>query len=74
MLRQVSNLHSAAGKPASVLDKIKGTTRSKDLLLDVKGSVSSGHVLAILGPSGAGKTTRERSRLDPGARVMPVPV
>jgi len=48
---------SRSGKPASLLDKLQGKTRKRDLLLDVQGEVSSGHVLAILGPSGAGKTT-----------------
>ena len=35
---------------------VKGST-PKLLLQDIKGEVTSGHVLAILGPSGAGKTT-----------------
>ena len=35
---------------------VKGST-PKALLQDIKGEVTSGHVLAILGPSGAGKTT-----------------
>jgi len=48
---------SATGKPAGPLDKFKGATVDKDLLKDISGSVTSGHVLAILGPSGAGKTT-----------------
>lgn len=48
---------SASGKPASPLDKIKGSTQGKDLLKGITAHVSSGHVLAILGPSGAGKTT-----------------
>ncbi|GMH57680.1 hypothetical protein TrLO_g2570 [Triparma laevis f. longispina] len=36
---------------------IKGQALPKSLLTDIKGDVTSGHVLAILGPSGAGKTT-----------------
>ena len=36
---------------------VKGSTVAKSLLIDIKGEVTSGHVLAILGPSGAGKTT-----------------
>ena len=48
---------SAEGKAAGPLDKLKGSTRDRDLLHDISGSVSPGSVLAILGPSGAGKTT-----------------
>lgn len=36
---------------------VKGSAVAKALLTDIKGEVTSGHVLAILGPSGAGKTT-----------------
>jgi len=36
---------------------IKGSALPRALLTDIKGEVTSGHVLAILGPSGAGKTT-----------------
>jgi len=36
---------------------IKGQAKPKALLKDIKADVTSGHVLAILGPSGAGKTT-----------------
>ena len=36
---------------------IKGSSLPRALLTDIKGEVTSGHVLAILGPSGAGKTT-----------------
>eukprot|EP00039_Didymoeca_costata_P000872 m.47690 g.47690 ORF g.47690 m.47690 type:complete len:632 (+) comp10525_c0_seq2:112-2007(+) len=35
---------------------VKGKNERKVLLKSVSGSVSSGHVLAVLGPSGAGKT------------------
>ena len=48
---------SAEGKAAGPLDKLKGSTRDRDLLHDVSGKVDPGSVLAILGPSGAGKTT-----------------
>ena len=48
---------SSEAKPAGLVDKLKGSTFDKDLLLDVSGSVNPGSVLAILGPSGAGKTT-----------------
>ncbi len=48
---------SLEGKP--VPPQLKNCIKTKDkiLLRDVSASVSSGHVLAILGPSGAGKTT-----------------
>ena len=36
---------------------VKGSALPKALLTDINGDVTSGHVLAILGPSGAGKTT-----------------
>ena len=36
---------------------IKGQSKPKELLKGITGEVTSGHVLAILGPSGAGKTT-----------------
>lgn len=36
---------------------IKGESKPKELLRSITGEVTSGHVLAILGPSGAGKTT-----------------
>jgi len=36
---------------------VKGSAVAKALLTDIKGEVTSGYVLAILGPSGAGKTT-----------------
>ena len=45
------------GKPAGIIDRLKKTTATKSLLQDVKGEVTSGQVLAIMGPSGAGKTT-----------------
>lgn len=48
---------SVKGTPATLIDKLKGATRKRRLLVDVKAEVTSGHVLAILGPSGAGKTT-----------------
>jgi ABC-type multidrug transport system ATPase subunit len=48
---------SANGTPASAFDKIKKTTKQRKLLINVNAEVTSGHVLAILGPSGAGKTT-----------------
>ena len=41
---------SAEGKAAGPLDKLKGSTRDRDLLHDISGSVSPGSVLAILGP------------------------
>ena len=56
MLRYTVRASSEA-KPAGLVDKLKGSTFDKDLLLDVSGSVNPGSVLAILGPSGAGKTT-----------------
>ncbi len=43
---------SVEGKAAGPLDKLKGSTRDRDLLHDVSGSVNPGSVLAILGPSG----------------------
>jgi len=36
---------------------IKGSSLPRELLRNITGEVTSGHVLAILGPSGAGKTT-----------------
>ena len=36
---------------------VKGSGLPKALLQNINGDVTSGHVLAILGPSGAGKTT-----------------
>jgi ABC-type multidrug transport system ATPase subunit len=36
---------------------VKGSALPKALLTGINGEVTSGHVLAILGPSGAGKTT-----------------
>lgn len=36
---------------------VKGSKLPRALLNDIKGEVTSGHVLAVLGPSGAGKTT-----------------
>ena len=36
---------------------VKGSDLPKALLQNINGDVTSGHVLAILGPSGAGKTT-----------------
>ena len=50
------------GKPATPIDKLQKRTAKRDLLLDVKAEVSSGHVLAILGPSGAGKVRHRMKR------------
>jgi len=48
---------SATGGRATPIDKMKGTTVKRKLLIDITADVTSGHVLAIMGPSGAGKTT-----------------
>jgi len=48
---------SAKGKPVDPLMARCTKTRQKQLLCNVSGSVSAGHVLAVMGPSGAGKTT-----------------
>ena len=48
---------SLTGKPASPVDKLKGATKERDLVMGVSAEVSTGQVLSILGPSGAGKTT-----------------
>jgi ABC-type multidrug transport system fused ATPase/permease subunit len=41
----------------SIIDKVKGTTKTKEIIKGVNGHVKAGEVLAIMGPSGAGKTT-----------------
>jgi len=48
---------SMDGKPTVPALRKCIQTKEKELLRSVSASVSSGHVLAILGPSGAGKTT-----------------
>ena len=51
--------------------KDKGQETTKTILRDVNGAVTPGHILAIMGPSGAGKTSllsvlSGRSRLSSG--------
>jgi ABC-type polysaccharide/polyol phosphate transport system ATPase subunit len=46
---------STKGARATLIDKLKGATVERKLLIDINANVTSGHVLAILGPSGAGK-------------------
>lgn len=59
----------ASGKP-SLGDRLRGrpAQQRKQILNAVSGQVSSGQVLAIIGPSGAGKTTL----LDAVSLRMPV--
>ena len=46
-----------SGKPTTPLSRMLISTVERQLLHGITAEVSSGHVLAILGPSGAGKTT-----------------
>eukprot|EP00978_Attheya_sp_CCMP212_P012579 scaffold31452_cov48-Attheya_sp.AAC.2 len=55
--RHTSNFDSAAVQFKDINVEVGSSKRRKKILQDVDGTVTSGHVLAIMGPSGAGKTT-----------------